>query len=473
VALRCECKKAHHVCDGHGTSYLCIDLDAKNGETDIEERLRALLTVCWRAGLLPVVFASRSGRGAHAYVFLDELVTTREAFAASKVLTSSAGITNRVDLIPSGEHYKGFGTLHALPLSPMSEQGGGHLFDSCLRPVSDMRSVVSLLQWADANRSSATTVRRIASGEVTPQALPGAVVRRPRAPKLVNREKKATKTDRSILKMMRLRHPQFRAAIATAPEKWRGKRSSRDGYLVGDMRRQGMSDAGIVEAMLDLPKTKATERGAEYVWDLLATVAAWEPAPKLILAGQVLPSAQAKAMRAACPWGPWDARLAPPKSYDEAPSPWWREEVQQRVRRARSRVDGILLAYLIDRYYRGPVQRRLYYASQRGLGRELGFPARTVGAASRRLADRFPDVLRVVEGVSHPRLRIAHGFYVPDAYHKDRLDWYLAPGRGKRGTLPCEDHVSQNLAPGDGCNRPIVREPGNRTVHPVGANATP
>ena len=473
VALRCDCKRNHHVCDGHGSNYLCIDLDAKRGETDMEERIRNLLTVCWRAGLLPVVFASRSGNGAHVYVFLDAVVTTREAFRAVKVLTSAAGITDRVDIIPSGEHYKGFGTLHALPLSPMSEEGGGHLFDSNLRPVFDMRTVVGLLQWADMNRSASSLVRRLASGEVTPPALPGAVVRRPRAPKVVNREKKAKKADRDLLKMMRLRHPQFRAAIATAPEKWRGKRSSRDAYLVGYMRRQGMGDAGIVEALLDIPKTKAAERGSDYAWDLVAAVATWEPAPKLILAGQILRAAQAKAMRLECPWGPWAARQAPPLSYDGVASPWWRDGVQERVRRARSRVDGILLAYLIDRYYRGPVQRRLYYASQRGLAKELGFPARTLSAATCRLAERFPDVLRTVAGVSHPRLRIAHGFYVPEACHKDRLDWYLAPGRGKRGTLPCTDHVSQNLAPRDGGNRPVVSERSHSTSHPVGANATP
>ena len=423
----CGCEARAHVCDGGGCKYLCVDIDAKNNQQDTDARTRRLMGVCWRAGLLPVVFASRSGNGAHVYLFLDGTITTREAHAAGKVLAEAAGISERRDIIPSGEHHAGLGTLHALPLSPMASPGGGVMFDSLLRPVPDSRTVVSLLQWADTNRSDASIVQRIAGGDLALTPHPAAMVMpipaRVRA--RYNRENaEPSKHDGVILKAMRASHPQFRKTLSTPASLWRGKRSSRDAYLVSYMRRQGMSPAGIVAAMVDLPGTKAASRGPSYTWSILDGQLLAVPT-KVLLAGMPLGPQAAKAMRQDAPWCPWDARHAPPRQYGDRPSPWWRDDVQERLRSARSGVDGIVLAHLVDRYYRGPVRQRMFYASQRGLARQLRLNARTVGRAVRRVAKRFPGVLRVVPGVSHPILRIANGYYVPERQHRDRVDWYV------------------------------------------------
>lgn len=429
VIAGCGCAEREHTCAGRGCFYLCIDLDAKNGEKDIRERVSRLLRVAWRLGLLPVVFSSRSGKGAHVYIFLSEVVSTRQAHAAGVALAKAAGIMDRCDVIPSAEHDAGLGTLHALPCSPMAEPGGGVLFDAMMRPVGDPRTVVSSLQWVDQHRSPAHVIRDLAKGTIElPQfdtvvrAVPHVVERTVTA---LDRTAEATPTDPAILRSIRRKHPQFKRALATPSESWRGKRSSRDSYLVSYMRRQGMSGAGIVDAMMILPGTKAVERGADYVWAMLESQGRERPEHVVMLAGQTVRPAEAKVISRAVPDAPWAARVPPPKHYEGQASPWWSEPVQNRLADARSKLDGLLLAYLIDRYYRGPVPRRMFYISVRGLGRVLGFPAATVGLGLHRLSERFPDVLRIVAGVSHPVLRIANGFYVPERGHADAIDWYM------------------------------------------------
>ena len=166
VIIGCGCVSREHTCEGRGCNYLCIDLDAHKGESDIEARTRRLLVTAWREGLLPVVFSSRSGRGVHIYIFLTERVTTREAHAAGVALARASDIPDRCDVIPSAEHHAGLGTLHALPCSPMSEAGGGVLYDSNLTPIVDDRTMVGLLQWADTHRTPAYLVRALAAGKI-------------------------------------------------------------------------------------------------------------------------------------------------------------------------------------------------------------------------------------------------------------------------------------------------------------------
>lgn len=437
VGIRCGCEKGKHRCDGLGTRYVCVDLDAKNGEQDITERCRAVMTTAWRLGLLPVVFSSRSGNGAHVFVFFNNNVTTRQAHLAGRHLAELSGVFDRCDIIPSVEHYAGLGTLHALPLSPMAECGGSVLFDSHLRPVQNKAMAVSLLRWADENRSPSYVIEALARAEppLSSDVMP-VTVRRKR--KRIMRESKqrgeASSADDQLLRAMRASHPQFRRALATGAERWRGKRSARDAYLAGYMRRQGMSPAGIVKALLVLPGTKAKQRGEEYAWTLVEAQVR-QPASELILAGQPLRPAAAKQQRQEVSWAPWAARVAPPQQYGSVVNPWWRESVQGRLKTTRSGVDGIALAYLVDRYYRGAVQRRMFYVGRRELARALRFPARTLGVSVTRLAERFPDVLRMVKGKPHPRLRLANGYYVPEHVHKDAVDWYLRPGQSGQSHL--------------------------------------
>ena len=440
----CRCEHREHTCDGLGTRYLLLDLDAKNGEGDTEARTRRVLKVCWNIGLLPVVFSSRSGNGAHIFLFLSRSVTTRDAFDAGKALMAMADIRNRCDVIPSAAHRTGLGTLHALPFSPLSEAGGGVLFDSHLRPV-PREQAVATLRWAEQTRSPAGVVEALAAGNITyededtKRRCEVAAQRRAHREERYSRETPLlSKRDSIILKSMKKRHPQFRRALATPAESWRGKRSSRDAYLAGYLRRQGMSSAGVVRALMELPDTKAAERGEDYAWALVESQANRDELTIPVLAGEPLRPAAAKQQRQAQPWAPWAARLGPPLVYGGTPSPWWSEGVQTRLKDARSRLDGIVLAYLVDRYYRGPMQQRMFFCGQRTIGKTLRIPARSTGAVVARLADRFSDVLRVVDGVPHPTLRLARGFYVPESRHRDSVDWYLAPVRSHQGMLVCQ-----------------------------------
>jgi hypothetical protein len=441
----CRCEPKRHVCDGAGCRYLCIDLDAKNGETDIGSRVRSVLSVCWPIGLTPVVFSSRSGKGAHVFVFLDDTVTTRAAHEAGRCIAEAAGVSDRCDVIPSAEHYAGFGTLHALPFGPLAKPGGGVMFDSHLRPV-PRSNVLGLLRWANAQRSPAHVIEALAGGGIKLDIKPddrGLSRRRPRAHrKSYSRTTPLlSKRDAETLKAMRAKHPQFKVALATPPEKWKGHRSSRDSYLAGYMRRQGMSAAGVVRALMELPGTKAGTRGEDYAWALIE-MQAEDELTEVRFAGQTLRPAAAKQQRQAEPWTPWDARVAPPLTYGETQSPWWREGVQSILKNRRSKIDGIVLAYLIDRYYRGRMQRRMFFCGRRELGRALRIPGTTAGRVVRRLAEDFPDVLRVVPGVPHPKLRLASGYYVPERAHRDSLSWYQGrPVRLHQGMLVCKQNA--------------------------------
>lgn len=423
---KCDCAEGHHLCDGLGARYVCLDLDAHKGETDTQSRVRRLLAAAWPLGLSPLVFSSRSGKGAHVYIFFNRALPTATIAAAGRHLANLAGITSRCDVIPSAQHYKGQGTLHALPLSPLwRHRQGGILFDSVLKPVSQ-EQVNTYLLWALETRCQAEVIMELAAGiptapvgaprSFTPPAMPAQV------PVV------ATKADEEILKAMQKSHPQFRKALSTPPERWKGGRSVRDAYLVGYMRRQKMSPGGMVEAMMQLGGTKAAERGAEYVWALVLAQDARSLSPTAPLAGELLQPRAAKLQRRAAPWSPWDARVAPPKHYEGFQSPWWTAGVQERLQASRGLLDGIVLAHLIDRYYRGAIPRRMFFASSRGLAKQLGVRAGTVGHTVVRLQETFSDVLRHVPGVPHPRLRLAAGYYVPEHRHRDGLDWYISPG---------------------------------------------
>lgn len=432
----CGCTKRKHTCDGNGARYFLLDLDAHQGESDTFERVSSVLGVAWRLGLTPVVFASRGGNGAHVFVFLDQSVTTRVAHAAGRNLARLAGITSRCDVIPSAEHQAGFGTLHALPLSPMTTaQGGGVMFDSSLRPLA-LPQAISLMQWADQHRAPAGIAVNLAEARVDIPARDGIEPIRLSTPtSTIKRETpKLTSADKKLIAEMQRVHPQFKRAVATSADVWDGKRSSRDAYLVGFLRRQGLKPAAVVAAMRGIVGTKAKQRSDDYVWRLIETQAA-AVSIDIKLAGQRLPKGQAKRQRKACSWAPWDARVAPPQSYAGIQSPWWSESVQAALGASKGPADGIVAAYLIDRYYRGDVRRRGFYASCRGIGKALHLAPRTVGSAVGRLRKRIPGALRVVPGVPHPQLRIANGFYVPERGHKDRIDWYIGPGRRNQPTL--------------------------------------
>jgi len=429
----CACAKRAHTCDGDGARYFLLDLDAHGGEEDTFERVSAVLGIAWRIGLTPLVFASRGGRGAHIFIFLDAPVTTRVANAAGKNLAQLAGIHSRCDIIPSAEHQAGFGTLHALPLSPLSEhKGGGVMFDSNMRPLPLVRAI-SLMEWGHKHRSPAGIAVNLAEARVGELSLAGETpirLRKLTVPTPIKRTKPVlSKADEETLAEMYLRHPQFRKVLSMSSDDWKGKRSSRDAYLVGYLRRQGLKPAAVVAAMMSIPGTKVATRGDDYVWRLIENQLSTSVEFTVKLAGEPLKTMQAKRQRQTCPWAPWDARVAPPKSYGGVTSSWWSTDTQRALKASGSRSDALVSAYLIDRYYRGPISRRMYFASCAQVGKTLKLSARTVGSSVQRLRARIPAALRVVPGVAHAHLRLANGFYVPERAHRDQCNWHIGAGR--------------------------------------------
>ena len=440
VSPRCGCPKGRHSCDGEGARYICIDLDAKNGEQDIRQRVGSVLGVCGRLGLRPLTFTSRSAKGAHVYLFLNRPVTTTQAHAAGRAIAVRAGIHDRCDVIPSPAHTKGYGTLHALPLSPRAAVGGGVLLDDELRPVAASQ-VVQHLRRANAWRSEAGVVEDVVVQRANPPARP---------------MRKAAPDSQAIVAAAFRHHPQFKRAAATPPDKWRGGRSSRDAYLTGFLRRQGVGPGVIADVLAGIPGGKADGRGAGYVAALVAAQDAATPLSVGPLAGMPLPK------QSALIGPPWEShippRCPPPRSYASEANPWWADDVQQCL--VGKAADAIVLAYLVDRYFRGAIKRRMFYASHRELAEALALTPSMVSSAIRRLAGLVPDVLRVVPGVPHPKLRLATAFYIVDKDHLDKLDWYVPPGRSNVEALSLEQHagmVDGNAGPELGDDEPTSR----------------
>lgn len=447
----CRCGKRQHTCDGLGTDYFCLDLDDHDSTGGMLELTGRTLGAVQSAGFRPLSFTSQSGTGTHVFVFLDSALPTRQVHAAASTLMRRAGVSGRCDILPSARHATGFGTLHALPLHPGArERGGGILLDGRLRPV-EGAAVIDVMRGAHHHRSPAGALLSVDTGPLT-EAVRGA------APaERVGRDRgtAASLSDAAILRMMQRRHPQFRRALQVE-NGWRGGRSARDSVLAGQMLRQGMTTRGVAEALVSLPGTKAGARGIEYALALVEGHTRCLCEPDAPLAG--VP--RGSLLRAT----PWAGREPPPLDYGGERNPWWEPDIQQRLRASRTRrVDRIVLAYIIDRWFRGPIQRRMYFLGHRDLAAALGMPTSTVSAAVRRIMAKYSDVVRIVAGVPHPRLRLATAFDVVGARSNDVISWYLTDiGAGQSRGQPVystaeDDGCDHSVTTGDGSGAGVAR----------------
>lgn len=435
----CSCAPRSHICGGLGCDYLCIDLDDHDGRGGMFGMVSDTMSACREEGLNPLAFTSSSGTGAHVYVFFDSTVSTAHAHALGAELARRGGARGRSDIIPSAAHATGFGTLHALPLSPSSvSRGGGLLLDDRCIPIRDQGAIVDALREAHWTRGQAPelTVKDVARGN--PLVEERAIVAKPR------------RRDWIILDAMRRHHPQFKRALATPGDSWEGGRSARDAHLAAMMLRQGMRPLAVAQALTGrLSGTKASERGLPYA---VSVVQACRPTERLV-ERRDLAGTKRRSVRGATPWVD---RRPPPLDYGDVRNPWWDATVQDRLRASRTRArDGVVLAYLIDRWFSGRIERRQYYAGTREIGRALGFPSSTVAATVRRLMERYPDVLRVTPGVPHPRLRLATAFDVVGVGSTDKLLWYLEAGQSEAPPLCClMEREEMNGRDCDSGNRP-------------------
>lgn len=450
----CGCGKRQHECDGFGADYFCLDIDDHDGVGDMPELTGRALVAVRSAGLRPLTFTSQSGTGSHVFVFLDRKLPTRQVHAAARALARGAGVSARCDVLPSAQHATGYGTLHALPLHPQArDRGGGILLDERLRPVEGV-AAVGAMRDAHYCRSPSAALHlplKMTGADAVPaeeteassdNPVPWKQIRNPDSP----RSAADLSSDAAILRMMQRRHPQFRRALQVEAG-WKGGRSARDAILAGQMLRQGMSPRGVAEALVSLPGTKASVRGIEYALALVAGHTRRLSESEAQLAG-VMRAAQRRAT-------PWVNREPPPLDYGGERNPWWEPDVQRRLRASRTgRVDRVVLAYIIDRWFRGAIRRRMYFAGHRTLADALGMPASTVSAAVRRIAAKYRDVVRVVSGVPHPKLRLATAFDVVGARSDDVISWYITDLRA--GQSHGQAVSSMETEERDGCGHHII-----------------
>jgi superfamily II DNA or RNA helicase len=134
----------------------CYFLAADFDEADWREDARAFVESC-EAFAIPVALEiSRSGRGAHAWIFFEGRVAARDARRLGTALISHTCMRRRQlqlasydrlfpnqDMMPKG----GFGNLIALPLQKSPREGGYSVFvDSTFTPYSDQWSFLASIR---------------------------------------------------------------------------------------------------------------------------------------------------------------------------------------------------------------------------------------------------------------------------------------------------------------------------------------
>ena len=152
--------------------FLAVDFD----EADWREDARAFIQSCAELGVPAALEISRSGQGAHAWVFFASRVPAREARRLGTAIISHACSRTRQlklesydrlfpnqDTMPKG----GFGNLIALPLQKGPREKGFSVFvDSELRPYPDQWAFLASMQTMAAHDIEPTILR--ATGGIHP-----------------------------------------------------------------------------------------------------------------------------------------------------------------------------------------------------------------------------------------------------------------------------------------------------------------
>jgi hypothetical protein len=149
--------------------FLAVDFD----EADWQADALAFVQSCRALGVPTALEISRSGHGAHAWVFFSSKVGARDARRLGSALISHACARTRQlklssydrlfpnqDTMPKG----GFGNLIALPLQKLPREHGGSVFvDDALRPHPDQWAFLASVQ-SMAPHDIEPTILRATSG---------------------------------------------------------------------------------------------------------------------------------------------------------------------------------------------------------------------------------------------------------------------------------------------------------------------
>lgn len=153
------------ITENNGCYFLCADFDDKSCEHGYQEDVRAYLSVCRDWNIPAYVERSRSGNGAHVWIFFAEEVKARDArLLGNAILTEAMERDGRMsfksydrffpnqDVMPTG----GFGNLVALPLQGRSRKNGNSVFvDDNFEPYPD--------QWVFLQNVRKMTIAELAS----------------------------------------------------------------------------------------------------------------------------------------------------------------------------------------------------------------------------------------------------------------------------------------------------------------------
>ena len=135
-----------------GCHFLAVDFDDADWRADA----RAFIQSCRELGVPAVLEISRSGNGAHAWLFFSSKVAARDARRLGTSLISNTCARTRQlelssydrlfpnqDTMPKG----GFGNLIALPLQKAPRDSGGSVFvDEALQPYTDQWAFLASVQ---------------------------------------------------------------------------------------------------------------------------------------------------------------------------------------------------------------------------------------------------------------------------------------------------------------------------------------
>ena len=133
--------------------FLCADFDDKNCELGYQDDVLSYLRVCKEWGIPAYIERSRSGKGAHVWIFFDEPILAADARRLGFAIIGAAMESNvrldmksydrflpNQDFLPKG----GFGNLIALPLQGLSRKSGNSVFvDESFEAYQDQWSLLS------------------------------------------------------------------------------------------------------------------------------------------------------------------------------------------------------------------------------------------------------------------------------------------------------------------------------------------